>query len=51
MLLRGENFGDNWGIDPEPRHDYDPACIKFMEDTRAKFTNSTADKIAVGGRS
>ncbi len=51
MLVRGNNVGDNWGIDPEPRHDYDPECIKFMEDTRAKFTNSTAEKIAVGGRS
>ena len=51
MLVRGQNIGNNWGIDPEPRYDYDPDCIKFMEDTRAKFTNSTASKIASGGRS
>jgi hypothetical protein len=51
MLVRGDNVSDNWGIDPEPEHDYDPACITSMEDTRAKFTISTADKIAVGGRS
>ena len=51
MLVRGDNISDNWDIDPEPRYDYDPACIKSMEDTRAKFTIATADKIAVGGRS
>ncbi len=51
MLLRGENIGDNWGLDPEPKEDYDPVCIQWMDDTRAKFTNSTASKIAAGGRS
>ena len=51
MLLRGENIGNNWGIDPEPTVDYDPVCIEWMDATRAKFTSSTASKIAAGGRS
>lgn len=51
MLLRGENIGENWGIDPEPTVDYDPICIDWMDRTRARFTNSTASKIAAGGRS
>jgi non-heme Fe2+,alpha-ketoglutarate-dependent halogenase len=51
MLLRGENVGDNWGIDPEPSVDYDQTCIDWMDATRAKFTSSTASKIASGGRS
>ena len=51
MLLRGENIGDNWSLDPEPTVDYDPICIDWMDQTRAKFANSTASKIAAGGRS
>lgn len=51
MLLRGENIGENWGIDPEPTVDYDPICIDWMDRTRARFTNSTASKIAAGRRS
>ena len=51
MLLRGENIGDNWGYDPEPKEDYDRKCIEYMIQTRAKFTNKTADKITLGGRS
>ena len=51
MLVRGENTGGNWGIDPEPQQDYDPVCIECIDRTRAKFTGATSAKIAAGGRS
>lgn len=51
MLLRGEDTCGNWGIDPEPTEDFDPACIQAMHDTRALYLNATANKIDAGGRS
>lgn len=51
MLVRGNNVGGNWGLDPEPTEDYDQRCIDWMDETRARFTGATSAKIAAGGRS
>ncbi len=51
MVVRGENNSDHWDIDPEPKDDFDQACIDWMDETRAKFTGATSAKIAAGGRS
>lgn len=51
MHLRGRDTAGHWGVDPVPRHDYDEDCIATMMDTRALFTNATADKIKAGGKS
>jgi hypothetical protein len=51
MLVRGRDQYGYWGADPEPREDLDPICVAAMDATRAKFINSTKNKIAAGGRS
>ena len=51
MLLRGENKLGHWGNDPEPTEDFDPVCIKAMDDARALFLSTTGDKVEAGGRS
>jgi non-heme Fe2+,alpha-ketoglutarate-dependent halogenase len=37
MLVRGVDEFGHWVADPEPGDDFDPVCIKVMEDTRAKY--------------
>jgi len=51
MLLRGTDTSGNWLPDPEPTADFDPACIKMMDQTLARFRASTNQKISDGGKS
>ena len=48
MLVRGTDTYGYWGRDPEPVVDFDPECIRLMEETRAQFKLAQARKAKDG---
>lgn len=48
MLVRGTDPHGYWGRDPEPAVDFDPECIRLMEQTRAQFKAAQARKVQDG---
>lgn len=51
MLLRGKDTHGHWDPDPMPKQDFDPDCIQWMLDYRARFKAASAQKVVAGVRS
>jgi non-heme Fe2+,alpha-ketoglutarate-dependent halogenase len=51
LLLRGTDTHGYWDPDPMPKQDFDPDCIQWMLDYRARFKAASAQKVVAGVRS